>query len=958
MVLASMSSFAGAADPLTDAEQTRLGAALDAAIQVHARGDQVACREHLMPVRDLAWRGLRPRGFEWPFLWAECKFWAETPPTGGLDAVPIEGLFEPWRERFNVDAERLSVHELQFLHGYWRHLNRWAGSAAADAMFLPLIRQWLAEAAGRPQDEAYSAALRWQATAMYGAWELHDYTRQFHGWFEQALGPTHPASLLMLRALAYGERFHGRPQTSSEYSEKAARLVLEHHPHDERLRTALLAERAQGLAVSGRLAEALEAMLPVREALLRRQPLPMEGLIRTHYNLAGYALEMGDYPAAIAYAEQSIDYAQRLGNPTMLVEARVPRAIREVSRLMLGEPDAAAGLKSVLEETQDQEMHIGTQVFALVRHAAEVNDRALLSWSTELMNRYIARYRTPFHIDRALLPLMQAWRDVGLELRSSQARPSLDRAVAGSLTGRSLGTEALTQFSLARHLAPAQPAESIWLYKRGANALQQLRTGLPSGNAELHRAWLASHERDLRAFIGLLIDRGRLVEAEQAVRFLRDEEIVEYTRRARAKRSVTIEALSYTADEADRNVGMDALAARVRQAASAADVRADAWRRLDSKHTYRDDEAEAAMAAFTREVGELAQPPASPAQAAPQARGSAAVALAPGVVRLTYFVRGNAVDVLMQRGRNVRTQSLPIARDELNRRVQDLRAAVGSPQRDAMPAARALYVLLIAPIEPWLKRGRQERLQIAPDASLRYLPFAALHDGRRYLAERFVIVTDLAGSAVREGEAAVPGRIVAFGRSTGTADHAALPGVERELAAVEAADVRSGRAALNEAFTAARLKQALEQGPAVVHIASHFELSPAGEDKSYLLLGDGERMSLADLRQLRWQGVQLAVLSACDSAVTVDAGRGRELVGFATALLGVGARNVLASLWRVSDGATAQWMESFYRQPRGRPAVLGPQTLARTQRDWLRAHPTGPLAHPHYWAAFTWIGAP
>jgi CHAT domain-containing protein len=798
--------------------------------------------------------------------------------------------------------------------------------------------------------------------------------------------------LLLLRALAYGERFHGRPQTSLQYSEEAVRLVLAHHPDDERLRTTLLAERAQGLAVSGRLADALDSMLQVREALLRRSPLPLEGLVRTHYNLAGYALDMGDYPGAIAYAEQSVDYAQRSGSRFMLAEALVPRAIREVSRLALGEPGAAAGLKAVLEETQADEMHIGSEVFALVRHAAEAGDPALLAWASELMDRYIARYRTPFHSDFALSPLMQAWREAGFELRAAQARPALDRAVAGSFTGRSLGTEALTQFSLARHLATAQPDEAIWLYKRGANALQQLRTGLPSvanaGNAELHRAWLATHERDLRSFIGLLIDRGRLIEAEQAVRFLRDEEIVDYTRRARARRSAAIEALSYTAAEADRNVGMDALAARVREAAREADRRADGWRRQAYKNDYRDDEATAALATFTREVHELAQPDAAASREAPRARGSATRALGPGTVRLTYFVRDDAVDVVMQRGRRYRSQSLPLARAELNRRVQALRVAVGSPQRSAVVPARALYDVLIAPIAHWMPGGAGTHLQIAPDASLRYVPFAALHDGRRYLAQRFVLTTDLSGSA-QARPAGGPGtdwddasevgqpasdaapthsassiaarpRIAAFGRSTGDAEHAALPGVERELAAV---GWRQGDAAtavaLNDGFTAQSLKSALQASPAIVHIASHFELSPAGEDKSYLLLGDGQRLSLAELRQLPWQGVQLALLSACDSAVTVDAGHGRELVGFATALLGAGARNVLASLWRVSDGATAQWMELFYAQQRAQPAQkIGPQTLAQTQRAWLSKHGHDGWAHPHYWAAFSWMGEP
>jgi CHAT domain-containing protein len=362
------------------------------------------------------------------------------------------------------------------------------------------------------------------------------------------------------------------------------------------------------------------------------------------------------------------------------------------------------------------------------------------------------------------------------------------------------------------------------------------------------------------------------------------------------------------------------------------------------------------LAGFQREVHALLAPAAARATEAPQPRNAADIALAPGTARLTYFVRDGAIDVVMQRGQERRSVSVPIARDELNRRVQALRVALGSPQRDALAPARALHEVLIAPIDTWLRQAGSVRLQIVPDAVLRYVPFAALHDGVRFLAQRFTLMTDLNGSAGRGGAPGVARGVVAFGRSTGDSEHSALPGVERELASVSR---RRGRVALNGTFTQASLQSGLAAGPALVHIASHFVLSPAGEDKSYLLLGDGQRLSLADLRQMPWHGVQLALLSACDSAVTVDAGNGRELVGFATALQGAGARNVLASLWRVPDGATAQWMEMFYAQrasQAGRP--VSPGTLARTQRQWLRTHAGSPLAHPHYWAAFSWIGVP
>ena len=105
------------------------------------------------------------------------------------------------------------------------------------------------------------------------------------------------------------------------------------------------------------------------------------------------------------------------------------------------------------------------------------------------------------------------------------------------------------------------------------------------------------------------------------------------------------------------------------------------------------------------------------------------------------------------------------------------------------------------------------------------------------------------------------------------------------------------------------------------------------------------------------------MLSACDSGVAFEAGPGQALVGFASTLQRAGVANVLATLWRVSDGATARWVELFYRQPASRakhgvtlPSRLDARRAAIAQRQWIRQYEGTPLGHPHYWAGFTWLG--
>ena len=76
----------------------------------------------------------------------------------------------------------------------------------------------------------------------------------------------------------------------------------------------------------------------------------------------------------------------------------------------------------------------------------------------------------------------------------------------------------------------------------------------------------------------------------------------------------------------------------------------------------------------------------------------------------------------------------------------------------------------------------------------------------------------------------------------------------------------------------------------------------------------GQRLSLADIKLLRFTGTDLLALSACETAL--GGGRnalGAEVEGFGAMAQQRGALAVLASLWQVSDDSTATLMQQFYR---------------------------------------------
>jgi CHAT domain-containing protein len=261
-----------------------------------------------------------------------------------------------------------------------------------------------------------------------------------------------------------------------------------------------------------------------------------------------------------------------------------------------------------------------------------------------------------------------------------------------------------------------------------------------------------------------------------------------------------------------------------------------------------------------------------------------------------------------------------------------------------------------------LEAAGAQRLLLDLDGPLRYLPFATLHDGHQWLVERYALAVTARGAFAASDDSGTPGKEArAFGVSRAHGGFAPLAAVPGELAGVldqvKGAGF-SGEAFLDEAFTAERLKE-LTEATAVVHVASHFQFGPGSEDRSALLVGDGSLLSLAAIRAegVRFDGVRMLTLSACQTGVGggKDA-QGVEVEGLGALALDMGARSVVATLWKVADASTADLMKAFY----GRWSTGGPraESLRDAQLRLIRQQGTArDWSHPFYWGPFILMGA-
>lgn len=109
----------------------------------------------------------------------------------------------------------------------------------------------------------------------------------------------------------------------------------------------------------------------------------------------------------------------------------------------------------------------------------------------------------------------------------------------------------------------------------------------------------------------------------------------------------------------------------------------------------------------------------------------------------------------------------------------------------------------------------------------------------------------------------------------------------------------------------------------------------------YLRLGEIYKMKLS---------ADLVVLSSCESALGKDL-EAEGIIGLPRGFLYAGAKSVIASLWKVSDEATAKLMAALYaRIQQGESpssALRGAQLTMMRDELW---------SDPYYWAAFTLQG--
>jgi len=552
------------------------------------------------------------------------------------------------------------------------------------------------------------------------------------------------------------------------------------------------------------------------------------------------------------------------------------------------------------------------------------------------------------------------------------------------------------------------PTVAIFYGKQAVNDLQKMRGNLSNSSNETQASFVSATEVSsvYRTLADLLVSQGRLSEAQEVLAMLKEQELYDFTehkseqgeKTASAEKPATVATLNSSEKQLaaitskDVSLGQDFAALSAKYAkqhslSSADQARFDALtKQLDAAQKSFDTQA--ATIASAAKDPEMQKRLLHEIDDNSRAFHGTLKSLGHNAVVLQYYIMDDNVKILLTTPDIALAREATIKRADLNAQILNFRKALSNPNQDPLPQAEALYKVLIAPVADDLHQAGAKTLMLSLDDTLRYVPFAALYDGKNYLVENYSVA--MLTEAVRDKIAAAPmanWTVWGLGVTQGGADYDPLPNVGVELNDIAGQKgILTGQVLLDKSFTESALRAGIAQAYPIIHIASHFQFTPGSMEDSFLLLGDGSHMTLAEFKtKMNLNGVEMLTLSACQTAVGDDnsSRHGVEVEGLGAIAQQSGAKSVLATLWPVADGSTALLMSTLYKEHKvdhldkadalrqaqltllkGSAKVdpnaksvrgLGRVSVAQGPATFT-PDPSKPFAHPFYWAPFILMG--
>jgi CHAT domain-containing protein len=544
-----------------------------------------------------------------------------------------------------------------------------------------------------------------------------------------------------------------------------------------------------------------------------------------------------------------------------------------------------------------------------------------------------------------------------------------------------------------------QPELAIVFYKQSINVRENIRQDLRKLPREQQASYTQTVASTYRSLASLLLEKNRVMEALQVLDLLKVQELQDYVRNVQNDKNK--EKIELFPQEQKIIQDYTAIQAPViRLGAELADLR-----KLQT-HTptqqQRIQEIEKIQAQTNQQMSEFLKSPAVVAlsqqiqQTAPQQNLTLSAykdlqirlnRLGKRIALFYTLVLDDRLElVLLPPGKPPIRRSVAIKRTELEKMIQDFRRDLQDPNSQVKQTAQKLYSQLIKPIESELQQADVQSIIYAPDGQMRYIPLAALYDGKKWLTERYQInyLTALALTKL-EPESTHDPRVLAGAFTQGnysvqaagqTFNFQGLRFAKTEVEGLGAA-IPNTTKLFDKAFNRDAILSQIKNY-SIVHMATHAVFVKGAPENSFILMGDGNQINLKEIEEWKLPDVTLVVLCACQTALGGDLGNGLEILGFGYQLQRTGVRASIASLWEVSDGGTQTLMDALYaRLKSGKMTkaealheaqislITGKNQSSGKTKSSVKFEPGNSgqnarisrnLSHPYYWSPFILIG--
>jgi CHAT domain-containing protein len=560
-----------------------------------------------------------------------------------------------------------------------------------------------------------------------------------------------------------------------------------------------------------------------------------------------------------------------------------------------------------------------------------------------------------------------------LYLAKSTANPEIEGSVETSM---------MIGFRKEKH-----PEEAIFFGLEAVNAFEQIRRNITGLDKELQAGYAQSRASYYRMLAELLVESGRLGQAEQILDLLKEQELKDVVTGATAGASAGIEPLKLSPaqqqaesqlpdiEKKARAMEEDTLAYAQIQAKTARTPDDDAQlRTLGARIEQEESEIRSSLVGTIYPELDAQSAPGNAADTTKSLLQDSLAKLGPNVIGIRILLGDDHAYAITVTSTLRKSTVLPATSAQIRDLSLEAMRAIGSPATDPRPQLNQLYTMIVAPIEGQIKsiqsatgaKGTVPTLLWSLDDALRYVPMSALYDGQHYMVERFhnVLFTPesyghMTDAPLQNGQQP---SALAMGLSKSYGGLPALPGVIPELDSVvhdpsvpDSHGPMQGKLLPDDQFTLAALKSALGSGSdySVVHIASHFVLEAGGGDEPFLMMGGdnsgsakGFEWNLSEMENspIAFHGTRLLTLSACSTAKDFKSRNGFEMDSLGMVAQQKDAEAILATLWDVNDLSTSHIMSDFYDRWVKNPSEGKAEALRQAQLAFIHGAAAAPGA--------------